>query len=90
MATVEQQSFFFPDPPEPDQIEWPGTPIGEANILTKTKARTLVSDKAIDAKPGRYEELLGSVTRYMASAWTLEPAEALPERRPADRSSMAA
>jgi len=68
MATVEKELFFFPDPPESDQVEWPGTPIGEANVLTKTKARTLVSDKAIDAKPGLYEELLGSATRYMESA----------------------
>ena len=65
MATVEKELFTFPSAPEPDQVEWPGTPIGEANIVTKTKARTAVSDKAIDAKAGRYEELLGSATRYM-------------------------
>src|SRR5215217_338951 len=67
MATVEKELFVFPDPPEQDQVEWPGSPIGEANVITKTKARTLVSDNAIDAKTGRYEELLGSVTRYMDS-----------------------
>jgi hypothetical protein len=68
MATVEKELFVFPGPPESDQVEWAGTPIGEANVITKTKARTLVSDKAIDAKPGRYEDLMGSVTRYMDSA----------------------
>ncbi|MFL5332444.1 MAG: hypothetical protein ACJ8H8_04550, partial [Geminicoccaceae bacterium] len=68
MATVERDLFTFPRPADPAAVEWPGTPIGEANILTKTKARTAVSDKAVDAKPGRYEELLGSATRYMASA----------------------
>ena len=52
MATVEKELFVFPDPPESDQVEWPGTPIGEANVITKTKARTLVSDKAIDDRPG--------------------------------------
>jgi hypothetical protein len=67
MATVEQQLFHFPEPPAPDQIEWPGTPIGAANVVTRTKARTLVHDKAIDAKPGRYEELLAAATAYMAS-----------------------
>ena len=68
MATVEKELFVFPDPPDPNEVEWPGTPIGEANVLTRTKARTLVSDKAIDAKPGLYEDLLGSATRYMESA----------------------
>src|SRR5919205_1959660 len=68
MATVEKQLFTFPEPPDPSDVEWTGTPIGEANIITKTKARTAVSEKAIDAKPGRYEELLGSATRYMESA----------------------
>lgn len=67
MATVEKELFEFPAPPEPDLIEWAGTPIGEANVITKTKARTLVSDKAIDATPGLYESLLGSATRYMES-----------------------
>ena len=49
MATVEKELFTFPGPPEADQVEWPGTAIGEANVITKTKARTLVSDKAVDA-----------------------------------------
>ena len=68
MATVERELFTFPAPSDPNAVEWPGTPIGEANVLTKTKARTLVSDKAVDAKPGRYEELLGSALRFMESA----------------------
>lgn len=68
MATVENALFTFPAPDDPDAVEWPGTPIGEANVLTRTKSRTSVHDKAIDAKPGRYEELMGSATRYMASA----------------------
>jgi len=67
MATVERELFTFPAPADPAAVEWPGTPIGEANILTRTKSRTSVSDKAVDAKPGRYEELLGSATRYMES-----------------------
>jgi fatty acid desaturase len=38
-----------------------------------------------------YREAVASVTRYMASAWQLEPAEALAEPRPAaDPSSLAA
>src|SRR4051812_25912527 len=68
MATVEKELFTFPESPDPSQVEWAGTPIGEANVITKTKARTLVSDKAIDAKAGRYEELLGSALRFMESA----------------------
>jgi hypothetical protein len=67
MATVEHEQFIFPDPADPEAVEWPGTPIGEANVLTKTKARTAVSDKAVDAKAGRYEELMSSATGYMES-----------------------
>jgi fatty acid desaturase len=37
-----------------------------------------------------YREAVVSVTRYMASAWHLEPTEALPERRVDERSSLAA
>jgi hypothetical protein len=68
MATVERELFTFPAPSDPSAVEWAGTPIGEANVLTRTKARTTVSDKAVDAKPGRYEELLGSALKYMESA----------------------
>ncbi|MCC6177019.1 MAG: hypothetical protein IT305_17045 [Chloroflexi bacterium] len=68
MATVEKELFTFPEPAAADAVEWPGTPIGAPNVLTRTKSRTATHDKTIDAKPGRYEELLGSATRYMESA----------------------
>ncbi len=67
MATVEKDLFHFPTSPDPSQVEWLGTPIGAANVITRTKSRTTVHDKVIDAKSGRYEELLGSATRYMDS-----------------------
>jgi hypothetical protein len=67
MAIADKELFTFPAPSDPEAVEWPGTPIGAANVLTRTKSRTRVHDKAIDAKPGRYEELLASATRYMAS-----------------------
>ena len=39
MATVEKELFIFPDPPAADQVEWTGTPIGEANIITRWRNR---------------------------------------------------
>lgn len=67
MATVENALFTYPAPADPRAVEWAGTPIGAANVLTRTKSRTEVHDKAIDAKPGRYEELLASATGFMDS-----------------------
>jgi hypothetical protein len=68
MAIAEKELFTFPGPPgDGSVVEWEGTPVGESNVLTRTKSRTQVHDKAIDAKPGRYEELLGSAQRYMTS-----------------------
>jgi len=68
MAIADKEPFTFPASDDPEAVEWSGAPIGAANVVTRTKSRTGVHDKAIDAKPGRYEELLGSATRYMGSA----------------------
>ncbi len=68
MAIVEKELYTFPGAPRgEDAVEWPGTPIGESNVLTRTRSRTQVHDKAVDAKPGLYEKLLGSATSYMQS-----------------------
>jgi len=54
------QPYRFPPAPRPEAIEWPGTPIGAANAITRTKTRTAVSDKAIDRLAGRREELVAA------------------------------
>ena len=33
MATVEKELFTFPAPHQPDQVEWPGTPIGSPRSI---------------------------------------------------------
>lgn len=60
VAVTEEVGYSFPPPPDPEAVEWPGTPIGLTNCITRTKSRTRAYDKAIDAKPGRREELLNS------------------------------
>ena len=68
MAIAEKELFTFPGEREGgSSVEWPGTPIGASNVLTRTKSRTKVHDKAVDAKPGLFDKLLGSASRYMES-----------------------
>lgn len=57
--------YTFPPPPGEGPAEWPGTPLGEGNTITRTKGRTRLHDKTVDARPGRREELLNTVIRHM-------------------------
>jgi serine kinase of HPr protein (carbohydrate metabolism regulator) len=68
MAILEdvQQDFVFPDPPDPEEIEWPGTPIGLSNTITRTKGRTKVHNKSVDRTPDLLEALLDSAVRKQA------------------------
>ncbi len=65
MAILEgvEQDYVFPDPPGEDEIEWPGTPIGLSNVITRTKGRTKVHNKSVDRTPGLLESLLESANR---------------------------
>ena len=56
--------FVFPEPPAPGLAEWPGTPIGLSNTITRTKGRTAVHNKTVDATPGLLEKLLRSVEEH--------------------------
>src|SRR5437764_6114733 len=58
---AEKILYSFPPPPEPSASEWPGTPIGITNTITRTKGRTAVHNKTVDATPGLLEKLLQSV-----------------------------
>ncbi|MBI3975492.1 MAG: hypothetical protein HY334_03785 [Armatimonadetes bacterium] len=67
------QPYTFPAAPAPEAIEWPGTPIGAGNVITRTRTRTALSDKAIDRLPGRREELVAAAVRHAqgrAATWT--------------------
>lgn len=56
--------YSFPPSPSHDAAEWRGTPIGKSNTVTRTKGRTALHDKTIDAQSGKREALLESVFRY--------------------------
>jgi len=48
--------------------EWPGQAIGLSNTITRTKGRTAVHNKTVDATPGLLERLLGSVNDHIKAA----------------------
>ncbi|MBI4790776.1 MAG: hypothetical protein HY782_27420 [Chloroflexi bacterium] len=63
----DQPLFVFPSSPNAAAIEWPGTPIGVSNTITRTKGRTAVHDKTIDRTPGKRDALVASVEKHMAA-----------------------
>lgn len=65
---AEDRGYFFPPPPSPEATEWEGSPIGIKNVITRTKGRTPVYDKALDRDPQRRDELLARVRAYLDEA----------------------
>ena len=59
------QSYTFPAAPSTDSIEWPGSPIGAGNTITRTKTRTAIHDKTIDRIPGRRDKLVGAAEAHI-------------------------
>src|SRR5881409_842814 len=69
LAIAEKKDLYtFPQAPDASSPEWPGTPIGPKNTITRTKGRTLVHDKTVDAKPGLFKRLLASAFEHIATA----------------------
>ncbi|HKC91773.1 MAG TPA: hypothetical protein VKE23_10655, partial [Candidatus Limnocylindria bacterium] len=69
MAIAEKKDLYtFPSAPDATSPEWPGTPIGAKNTITRTKGRTLVHDKTVDAKPGLFRRLLANAFEHIATA----------------------
>ena len=66
MVVVTDQDYRFPDAPDPDAMEWPGTPLGISNVITRTKSRTELHDKVVDATAGLLDELRGSAETAIA------------------------
>ena len=60
------EQFTFPPPPNSQAPEWPGTPLGASNTITRTKTRTAVHDKTLDRVPGRRDELVSAAVEYIA------------------------
>jgi hypothetical protein len=69
VAIAEKKDLYtFPSAPDATSPEWPGTPIGAKNTITRTKGRTLVHDKTVDAKPGLFKRLLANAFEHIATA----------------------
>jgi hypothetical protein len=65
--------FTFPPAPDAVTPEWPGTPIGAGNVITRTKTRTAVHDKAIDRVEGRRDELVAAAVEHIVRQAGKEP-----------------
>lgn len=65
--------FTFPPPPSPHVPEWPGTPIGASDTITRTKTRTAVHDKNIDRAEGRRDELVTAAVEHIVRRAGSEP-----------------
>jgi hypothetical protein len=67
------EAFTFPPAPNPHVPEWPGTPIGASNTITRTKTRTAVHDKNIDRLEGRRDELVAAAVEHIVRQAGKEP-----------------
>ena len=69
MAIAEKKDLFtFPPAPDATTPEWPGTPIGAKNTITRTKGRTAVANKTVDATPGLFKRLLANAFQHVATS----------------------
>ncbi|HEX4743246.1 MAG TPA: hypothetical protein VFW12_01090 [Candidatus Limnocylindria bacterium] len=69
MAIAEKKDLYsFPTSDDAMAPEWPGTPIGAKNTITRQKGRTPVHDKTVDQKPGLFKRLLASSFEHIAGA----------------------
>ncbi len=57
--------YVFSQPPSAEDCEWPGSAIGISNTITRTKGRTALHNKTLDATPGLYEKLLKSAHDHL-------------------------
>jgi hypothetical protein len=65
--------YTFPPAPSPEAIEWPGTPIGASNCITRTKTRTAIHDKAVDRIEGRRDALVAAAVGHITRRAGQEP-----------------
>lgn len=65
--------FSFPSPPSPDATEWPGTAIGAGHVITRTRTRTAVHDKAVDRLEGRRDALVAAAVAHITRRAGQEP-----------------
>jgi len=67
------EAFTFPPLTNTHAAEWPGTPIGASNTITRTKTRTAVHDKTIDRIEGRRDELVSAAVEHIVRHAGKEP-----------------
>lgn len=65
--------FSFPAPHSPDATEWPGMAIGAGQVITRTKTRTAVHDKAVDRLEGRRDALVTAAVTHITRRAGQEP-----------------
>ncbi|HYM68025.1 MAG TPA: hypothetical protein VEZ44_00375 [bacterium] len=65
--------FTFPTAPNPKASEWPGTPIGTGNVITRARRRTAIRDTTIDRIDGRRNELVGAAVEHIVRRADAEP-----------------
>ncbi len=66
-------AFTFPQAPNAKVPEWPGTPLGAGNCITRTKGRTAVHDKSVDRVEGRRDELVAAAVEHIVRQAGKEP-----------------
>src|SRR5258708_39432577 len=60
--------YTFPTTTDDLAPEWPGTPIGARNTITRQKGRTPVANKIVDATPGLFRRLLANSFEFIATS----------------------
>ena len=67
-ANTTAPLYTFPATDDPIAPEWPGTPIGAANTITRQKGRTPVANKTVDQTPGLFRRLLANSAEHIATS----------------------
>jgi hypothetical protein len=60
-----EELYSFPEAPTNGLSEWPGSPLGSSNTITRTKSRTAFHNKVVDATPGLLDKLLRSARDHL-------------------------
>jgi hypothetical protein len=68
MAVAKPELYTFPTSDDAMSPEWPGTPIGAKNTITRQKGRTPVANKIVDATPGLFRRLLANSFQHLATS----------------------
>lgn len=65
LVTGDKEFYYFPAAPDPGATEWEGSPLGTKNVITRTKGRTPLHDKALDRDPQKRERIIARARSYV-------------------------